>query len=84
MVKAILMMLIKLAGIVLAWLPEHTPIAWPDVGWLASTVGVFRVVSGFAHWPVLVTVLGVILVIEGAALFYILWRTILGLIPGLK
>ncbi len=83
-VKAVLLMLIKVASLPLSWLPDHTPIGWPDLTFLHLIWDVFSVISAWIDWPVLITGLTLVLGIEAALMLYAAWRAILGLIPGLK
>lgn len=80
----LLRFLIKLASIPLSWLPDHVPINWPDMGFLAYIFGFLGLAGEFVHLPVLFLVVGIELVFMGAFFLYAVWRALLGLVPALK
>lgn len=80
----LLKFLIKLASIPLGWLPDHVPIAWPDMAWLGYVFSFLGLAGEFVHLPVLFVVVGIELTFMAAFLLYAVWRALLGLIPALK
>ncbi len=84
LVRVIILGLIRLADLALSWLPLHTPIAWPDLGWLGNVFLLVGLVTQFFHWQVVVTVLGLIVITESYILTYAAYRQLLGFIPAMK
>ncbi len=80
-IKMLLLLLIKLASIPLSFLPDHTPIAWPNVAWLGYVFSFFGMAGQWIHLNVLFSVVLLVLGIEGAILLYAVWRKIIGLVP---
>jgi hypothetical protein len=83
-VGEVLKFLIKLASIPLGWLPDHTPIAWPDMGFVSYVFSFIGLAGEFMHLPVLFLVIGLELAFMAAFFLYAVWRALLGLIPALK
>ncbi len=83
-VKAIFKFIIKIASIVLAWLPDHTPIGWPSFDTISGFFKGLDAVSRFVDLRVFFLCLGLVFIFEGALMLYAAWRAILGLFPGLR
>ncbi len=84
LIRIIILGLIKLADLALSWLPKHTPIAWPDLGWIPQVFSIFGLVTPFVHWPVFFLVIGLVLFTEFCILTYAAYRQLLGFIPAMK
>ncbi len=84
LVKMVLKLLIKIASVGLAMVPDHVPIPWPDTGILTFFMGLLSIAGDWMHLPWVLTCLGLIVGISVALFLYQAWRTILGFVPGFK
>jgi hypothetical protein len=83
-IKAILGLLIKMGAAAASLLPQHSSIAWPNVG---PIFDFFHGLGGFnvlVDVPSLLLVVGLIIGFEVALLLYAAYRAVLGFIPALK
>ncbi len=84
LIKLFLLLLIKIASIFTAWLPDHTPIAWPDLGILSTLLAPVGVLDRWVHLPVIFSMLALILWVELCILLYAAVRAVYGFIPTFK
>jgi hypothetical protein len=76
--------LMDLAAGLFAWLPDHTPLALPDVSGVFQIMAIFGTYARWVHWPVVLGVFGLIIGYKLAVLLYAAYRAVLGLVPMLK
>lgn len=83
-IKMILLLLIKLASIPAQLLPLHEPIAWPDMSWVTTSFAMLDILTPWIHWPFVLMVAGLVLLLVFTELVYDAWRVMLGFIPTFK
>ncbi len=76
--------IIDLGILLMSWLPDHAPIAWPDPGAWALLFRPLGVASRFIDTPILFVSLTVMLGWTTAILLYSAYRSLLGFFPALK
>lgn len=76
--------LISVAVLLVGWLPDHTPIAWPDPATWGVAFRGLSIVGRYFHLPVLFGSLGLMLGWGTVVMLYAVYRAVLGFIPTFK
>ncbi len=84
LIKLVLLMLIKIATIFTAWLPDHTPIDWPDLGLVTLVLAPVALLERWVHLPSVFAAAALIVWIELCILLYSAVRAVYGFIPAFK
>lgn len=76
--------LIALGTALTSWIPDHTPIVWPDPSSWSLLLQPLGMVGRFVPLPVLFATLGLIIGYNTVVLIYAVYRAVLGFIPTAK
>jgi hypothetical protein len=80
----ILLFLVSIGEWIASFLPQHTPIGFPDTQVFLAAVRTIAILDRFVAVDTIFITIVIIMTFESAALIYSVYRILMGLFPAMK